>query len=251
MKRIKKKYLTPSHQIFHVATFVQLAWGTERGADRTLVGAWIPPFINLYRFQSTSSGVFGLLDLCVLDTANIYDNEALSFEPQISIFRNTEFIVRMQWTFNPLCSSVDFIHSRPAQRSVPRPHCSTRSVECRCHLDRMEISNHGVSIEIPGPFVLYDVFTVVAIKRKHRLDVKRCTQMQFTFFLHHESFSPRTSDSYRLILKWKRQKRKVHWQIECALKLSVKTAETRNWFGMFSFLICGLRRPLHCRVPAK
>ena len=151
--------LTPSHQIFHVATLVRLAWGTERGADRTLVGAWIPPFINLYRFQSTSSGVFGLLELCVQDTVNIYDNEALSFEPQISIFRNTEFILRMQWTFNPLCSSVDFIHSRPAQRSVPRPHCSTRSVECRCHLDPMEISNHGVSIEIPGPFVLYDVFS--------------------------------------------------------------------------------------------
>ena len=107
-----------------------------------------PPFINLYRFESTSSGVFGfgLLELCVQDTVNIYVNEALSFEPQISIFRNTEFILRMQWTFNPLCSSVDFIHSRPAQRSVPRPHCSTRSVECRCHLDRMEISNHGVSI---------------------------------------------------------------------------------------------------------
>ena len=140
--------LTPSHQIFHVATFVHLAWGTERGADRTWVGAWIPPFINLYRFESTSSGVFGfgLLELCVQDTVNIYVNEALSFEPQISIFRNTEFILRMQWTFNPLCSSVDFIHSRPAQRSVPRPHCSTRSVECRCHLDRMEISNHGVSI---------------------------------------------------------------------------------------------------------
>lgn len=78
--------LTLSHQTFHVATCVHLAWGTERGADRTLVGAWIPPFINLYRFQSTSSGVFGLLELCVQDTVNIYDNEALSFEPQISIF---------------------------------------------------------------------------------------------------------------------------------------------------------------------
>ncbi len=151
----------------------------------------------------------------------------------MNIFQNTRagvqnLFLRVQW----IRQSVHPVCSRPAQRSVPRPHCSARSVECRCHLDRKEIfSNHGVSIEIPVH--LFCIMSLVAIKMYVTV-VKRCMQMLFCILpVPFTSFyTPRTSDSCRLILKWKKQKRKVHWQIECALKLSVKTAETWNWFAV-------------------